>query len=193
MANNSLQKVIIDCSFDPLMRMEEICSLAKQIKYLYGVNVRAENPLHLILTSLDVPKQTSAAAASPASSMSATAASAPAPGWPSQEVVTTGSLLSRLDGFDRLLFDRTSCHFAAAYPASSLIYLTAESDNVLTKLDPQKIYVIGGLVDHNRMKGICHAQAIKAGLTTARLPIQEFLVNERRTVITVNQGPPRFL
>jgi tRNA (guanine9-N1)-methyltransferase len=71
---------------------------------------------------------------------------------------------------------------------ASIVYLTAESPNVLTAISENDIYVIGALVDHNTRKGICHEHALKAGVRTARLPIEEHLSIRTRRVITVNQG-----
>ena len=81
-------------------------------------------------------------------------------------------------------------HYRELYPPADIVYLTAESDTVLMELDAQKVYIIGGLVDHNAHKGYCHAQATAAGLATARLPIVEFMTAKEMTrrVITVNQG-----
>lgn len=68
-----------------------------------------------------------------------------------------------------------------------LVYLTAESDNVLETLDENDVYVIGGLVDHNRLKGLCHKLAIEKNIRTARLPLSEYVDMKTRKVLTVNQ------
>lgn len=67
-----------------------------------------------------------------------------------------------------------------------IVYLSAESPNVLTTLDPEKVYVIGGLVDHNHHKGICHERAVATGWGHAQLPIKEFMHFNARKVLTVN-------
>nr|CDJ94394.1 tRNA (guanine-N1-)-methyltransferase domain containing protein [Haemonchus contortus] len=72
------------------------------------------------------------------------------------------------------------------FKPSEIIYLTADSDNVLTKLDEAKVYVIGGLVDHNSQKGLCYELAVKAGYGHARLPIDEFVQMKTRKVLTIN-------
>lgn len=67
-----------------------------------------------------------------------------------------------------------------------LIYLSSESDTALDELQPGVAYVVGGLVDHNRHKGLTHKQCTQAGVKTARLPIDEHLHCSQRRVLAVN-------
>ena len=57
---------------------------------------------------------------------------------------------------------------------------------VLSELEADKYYVIGGLVDHNSHKGLCHKEATALGISTARLPIDQFIHLNSRKVLTVN-------
>lgn len=45
-----------------------------------------------------------------------------------------------------------SRHFTELYPKEKLVYLSSEATTSLQTVDPDKVYVIGGLVDHNRHK-----------------------------------------
>lgn len=68
----------------------------------------------------------------------------------------------------------------------SIIYLTSDSPNTLEKLSPNTSYIIGGIVDKNRHKGICYKRACERGIPTAKLPIGEYMTMQSRAVLAVN-------
>ena len=72
-------------------------------------------------------------------------------------------------------------------PRQNLVYLTSDSPNELTEFDESKVYIIGGLVDHNHHKSLCYDLAVKNGLDHCRLPISKFMSMKTRQVLTVNQ------
>ena len=70
---------------------------------------------------------------------------------------------------------------------SSIIYLSGDSPNILSTIDPSKTYIIGGIVDKNRYKSLCLNKAISQGIPHAQLPLAEFLPQMgTRKVLTVN-------
>lgn len=87
------------------------------------------------------------------------------------------SQLQRVPGFDKWIIERESRSYIGALQDQkhNLVYLTADSGNVLEVLDPKKYYIVGGLVDRNRWKGITMKKAEEQGIQTAKLPIGNYL------------------
>ncbi|KAK4876395.1 hypothetical protein RN001_012817 [Aquatica leii] len=89
-------------------------------------------------------------------------------------------------------YENWDMHFHAndyldVFPKEKLVYLSSESDNVIKELEQDKIYIIGGLVDHNAHKGICYRKAVSQGIAHGQLPISEYFNFKARKVFTINQ------
>lgn len=76
--------------------------------------------------------------------------------------------------------------FTEIFEKASIVYLSSESPNILETLEDDKVYVIGGLVDHNHHKGLCHRLAEEKGLAHAQLPISDYIDMKTRKVLAVN-------
>eukprot|EP00798_Chlamydomonas_sp_ICE-L_P026051 gene26051-11750_t len=141
------------------MNDADVRSQVQQLKFAYADNMKMEHPCHLIFTSYT-------------GVVKATAPNIVA-GIEKWAVTTTDK--NYIDNF--------------AEEKEKIVYLTADSENELDELDESKIYIIGGLVDHNMEvhKGLCLKRADAAGIATARLPIQKYVQLTSRAVLTVNQ------
>ncbi|TIB90727.1 hypothetical protein E3Q17_02976 [Wallemia mellicola] len=102
-----------------------------------------------------------------------------------------GKLKQRLDtlntGWDLDKISFTDKPVEEAYDVKDCVYLTADTDNVLTELDTSKHYIIGAMVDHNRLKNITVDKAKNLGMSVAALPISKYIKLSTRRVLTVNQ------
>lgn len=66
--------------------------------------------------------------------------------------------------------------------------MTADSENTIDKFEDDKIYIIGGIVDHNRHKNVWFNKATEQGIAHAKFPIKENVnIGDYSTVLTVNQ------
>ncbi|KAI1174497.1 tRNA-methyltransferase-domain-containing protein [Nemania sp. FL0916] len=68
----------------------------------------------------------------------------------------------------------------------SIVYLTADSPYVLDRLEPNTSYVIGGIIDKNREKGLCYSIAREKNVRTAKLPISEYMTMQHRHILATN-------
>lgn len=78
-------------------------------------------------------------------------------------------------------------HFMKLFDTKKLVYLTSESDNVIETLEPSNIYVLGGLVDHNKHGNQFLRLAEEFGIQHARLPIFEHIIINSSTVLKIDQ------
>ncbi len=155
--NCSKFQICVDCSFEDQMTPREINSLGSQIRFCYSHNKQAKHPVNAKVTSLSGQ---------------------------------TLEYLQKVSGFDQWVnrgLEHTSHDIVEAYPdKSNLVYLTSDSNNVLTTLEDDKIYIIGGIVDRNRLKRATITRAQEMGIATAKLPIEEHFDLVATRVLTVN-------
>ncbi|XP_070606167.1 tRNA methyltransferase 10 homolog C [Erythrolamprus reginae] len=79
------------------------------------------------------------------------------------------------DAWDNLFVTVTEKSYVELFPRDQIVYLTADSPNVMETFDHNKIYIIGSLVDKSIRKGVSLARAKRLKLATAQLPLQRYL------------------
>lgn len=150
--------VIMDCGFNDLMTEKETQSFVKQLGYAYGKNRVAPKSMKFCLSTLDAKLKQTLEEKLPSYSS-----------W--KNITILENDVSYLDKYDK----------------NDLVYLSADSDNVIHELQEGKNYIIGGIVDKNRYKNLCQDKAVKQGIQTGRLPISDYIQISARKVLTVNQ------
>lgn len=141
------QPLVFDLSYEGIMAQREIENTVSQLMEVEGWNRRAPEPYHLHFCNLQ-------------------------PGSYHKQY-----LVKRYgeETWDRLLITSTDKQHVEVFPQEQLVYLTADSPNVLRTYDHNKVYIIGGLVDRSGQSGVSLANAKRLKLATARLPLKEHL------------------
>ena len=205
--------VIIDCSFNDLMFEHELKSLAGQISRCYSENRKAKYKMFLSISSFEgtlkvrfdeglggtYKNWTNDARFCSEDFVAVSNVSG-------QQMISS---LGQIDRSDWSRFGSTWDSWVADYRQQNLtdlgdsdhsklqwdemftkhgevIYLSSEGEETLQELKPCSTYIIGGLVDHNRHKGICHQRAKERGIKTAKLPIGDYLKMSSRQVLATN-------
>ncbi len=150
--------VAIDCGFESIMGKQELSSVVTQVVRSFAANTRTERPVKLHITGIEPGSQQATA-------------------------------LGKLTGVESYAWYRQDVPLLEAFKdrKQDLVYLTADSDVTLDELDPSAVYVIGGIVDHNRLKRHTYNHATKLGIKTAKLPLSEHMSSGLRNVLTILQ------
>lgn len=154
-------KVLIDCEFDELMNNKEIVSLSNQITRAYSAKRHCEYDILLAVTSFNKNLKLRFDKSVPQYRL-----------WSNiefRENDTLEEILPR-DPEERKKY----------------IYLTADTDEVITDLLPDHTYIIGGIVDKNRHKLICKKKAESLGLRMGKLPIDQYIQMNGRQVLATS-------
>ena len=181
--------VVLDCGFEDLMSDKELKSLGSQVTRCYSDNHKAPFQPHLVISSFGghLKERFDGLLAGHHRSWKnvrfleddfAQAADL-AKEWMKGE--RGGKLVGALAEED---------DSAQASPeqdeAGEVVYLTSDSPDTLTRLRPYSTYIIGGLVDRNRHKGVCYKRALDRGMRTAKLPIGDYMQMTSRFVLATN-------
>ena len=180
---------IIDCSYDELMMTTERKSLSSQITRCYSENHKSAKKAHLAVSSFTGPLKERFDGLLEGQYRNwkgvhfveedFTVAIEQAKHWMRKDLESlTPAKMEKVEQF--------LVHHPKADGASQVVYLTSDSSETLTELQPHGTYIIGGLVDKNRHKGVCYRKAMEAGVRTAKLPIADYIKMNSRSVLTVN-------
>ncbi|XP_061664452.1 tRNA methyltransferase 10 homolog B isoform X2 [Syngnathoides biaculeatus] len=156
-------KVCVDLGMSHRMSGKETSRLAAQLRRLYGANKRASKPFHLFLTSFREDSRLLA------------------------ECVRMNA------GFLEYMMERTEQSCLEIFPPDHVVYLSPDAEEALERVDHDKVYVLGGLVDESVQKTLSLSRAKELGVRAVRLPIDEHMKkmpNEKNfhsKILAINQ------
>ncbi|KAL8737696.1 MAG: hypothetical protein Q9181_001414 [Wetmoreana brouardii] len=179
---------VIDCGFDDLMLDGERKSLASQVTRSYSDNHRAPFRSHLFVSSFGGHLK----------ERFDNVLSGHHHSWKGVKFLENDFEQAAIQA-NELMKSYQAGEIAGAFEDSEsaqmtteasgsreVVYLTSDSPDTLTELKPYSTYIIGGLVDKNRHKGICYKRAMDRGMKTAKLPIVDYMKMSSRFVLATN-------
>lgn len=174
---------VMDCGFDELMMDKERISLASQLTRAYSDNSRSKYRVHYVISSFDkLLKERFDTALGKTYQNWKGVRTVPEDYVQVAEIAKEWMMEPRGGKMVGMFTDKID----AKPEDGEIVYLSSDSPDTLTELKPYSTYVIGGLVDKNRHKGICYKQATERGIKTAKLPIGDYIQMASRSVLTTN-------
>ncbi|KAI1385735.1 uncharacterized protein F4822DRAFT_352547 [Hypoxylon trugodes] len=200
--------IIIDCQYEKYMMDKELVSLSSQVTRCYSDNKNAKFPVHMFVSSYGGKMQERyekvlnnqhtgwknvhftegdfVSAAAEAQKLMASSGEEQKIELLEQGKEGDSISLTKTDDPKKLKKSTPVPEPEADDVDKSIVYLTADSPYTLDRLEPNTSYVIGGIIDKNREKGLCYKIARGKNVRTAKLPIGEFMVMQSRHVLTTN-------
>ncbi len=181
---------LLDCQYDEYMLEKERISLGSQLTRCYADNRNAPFKAHMVVSSFHGPLR----------ERFETVLANTHNSWKGVKFSEDNLLVSAEEAQKIMKADGSGIIAGALCPSDDqttksdeqlrdegeIIYLSSDSPDTLTELKPYSTYIIGGLVDRNRAKGLCYQKATADGITTAKLPIGEYIQMASRSVLATN-------
>lgn len=157
-------RVVTDMDFEDYMTEIEISKAVLQVGRIYAINRHSENPCQLYISSLK--------------------------GKIRDRFATTNA------GYLNWDINHSEQDYISLFSKeedsnnkNKFVYLSGDAEENLPDVDDilkdeSRIFVIGGLVDHNRHKNLCHNMARERKITTAKLPIKDHLTLNQRDILS---------
>lgn len=165
--------IIVDCGYDDMMNEKEVVSLSNQLTRSYSNNRMGLTRAQFVVSGIDKRLKTRFETRIKDYKM-----------WKKEWVeFKEDSLESTLKTWE---WDGEQTTAPQVHDYSNVVYLSADTEEKIEELEPGHVYVIGGIVDKGRHKGLCKATADRLGIRTARLPIDEFIHLNGRKVLTTS-------
>ena len=163
--------VIIDCDFEHLMDERGNKSMVRQIIDLYRINKVSSNPFRVILYG--VGKQIKEGL----EKFNYT-------NWIGIEIYFKENYPSFDKFIEEILYkdDKRNINDIK----KDIYYLSADSENTIENIDNNATYIIGGIVDRNKYKGLSLNKAKSLGINHGKFPIGEYLKLQSSQVLTTN-------
>lgn len=165
--------ILVDCGYDDMMINKEVVSLSNQITRSYSNNRIGVSRAQLLVSGLD--KRLKERFETRIKDYVH---------WKPEWVQFTEQGVE--ESLKNWKWDTELGGEEKIHDYSNVVYLSADTDEMITELEPNNVYVIGGIVDKGRHKNLCKGTAEKLGIRTARLPIDEFINLTGRKVLTTS-------
>lgn len=95
-------------------------------------------------------------------------------------------LIEERDG-KKWLLKYTKDNFLDSIDREKVIYLSGDAEEEMEEFDESKIYIIGGLVDHNNFKNITLEKSYKEKIKSLKFPLRKYVKLKGSPILTVNQ------
>ncbi|CAH2355277.1 tRNA (guanine(9)-N1)-methyltransferase [[Candida] railenensis] len=151
-------QVIMDCEFDELMNNKEIVSMSNQITRSYSAKRHCDYEIPLKISSFNKNLK--------------------------QRFDKSVSQYVKWQGIE--FSENETLVDILPSERENVVYLTADTDEIIETLEEGHTYIIGGIVDKNRHKLLCVNKAKELGLKVGKLPIDKYIEMNGRHVLATS-------